>query len=129
MHPDSAATFALALRQSGRGAEADRLLSCLENRVNSTQLAGPRDPVARIRAELLALRGKPDQAVAEINRAIAQGWSELGFYPDDFAAFDSLRQRPDFIQAQQRLSAIQARQRLELRPILAKSGASGAGPA
>jgi hypothetical protein len=127
LHPDSAATFVVALRRTGRADEARHLLSCLENRLDRVQLAGPRDPVARIRAEVFALQGRPDQAVAEIDRALTQGWSELTFQPTNFAAFEPLRQRPDFVQAQQRLSAIQARQQAEWRQSLPKGGAPAAG--
>jgi TolB-like protein len=109
--PDAIPAFIVALRQSGRAAEAAKLTNCIQDRLGRAQAAGPRKPFATIEAEILALQGRPADAVAALNRSIAEGWYEPSFKLRDFPAFDTIAADPGFAQAQQRLDTILATER------------------
>lgn len=105
--------FATALQRVGRDADSRKLLNCLAARLESVQTAGPRHPYGIDKAQLLALTGKPDDAMTALNQAIAAGWHEPSVRLGDFPAFDPLAKRPDFAAAQARLDRWIARERQE----------------
>jgi hypothetical protein len=112
------AVVALALRQAGRTAEADRLLG----KANSTISAVYRQTTIPFLldadvAAILAVQGRHDQALSMLERALRRGWTDsantdLGDIEDE-PAFTSLRGRPRFERIRRSLAARLARERAE----------------
>lgn len=113
-----AAVVAMALRQAGRAADADRLLG----RANSTIDAAYRQrtiPFA-LDADVAAIRavqGRRNQALSMLERAVRRGWTDNlnTDLPDiaDEPAFASLRGEPRFERVRTSLAAHLARERAE----------------
>ena len=94
----------VALDRLGRSSEARELLNCLNSQFRDAKLAGPRDPYGLDKAQIFALSGKPDQAVATLKATLRTGWYAPSVRLSDFPAFDSLAGRPDFVAIQARLN-------------------------
>lgn len=120
----SAPVIAAALRAAGRGAEADRLLDhadrAIADALRRSGGAAPADFYARA-AEIWALRGRRDLALAGLERARRNGWINAdlpaGDLVDDIGdepAFDSLRGDPRFEAIRARMNAHLTRERREL---------------
>ena len=105
----------VALHHVGRNSDARELLNCLNSRLRAVRLAGPRDPYGIEKAQILAVSGKPDQAVQTLNATIRSGWYEPSVRLGDFPAFDVLANRPDFLSMQAQLDRWIARERQESR--------------
>jgi TolB-like protein/DNA-binding winged helix-turn-helix (wHTH) protein len=87
---------AAALRARGDAAGAERrleeLAALLDRQVaNGMQTCG----LYEIRAQLAAMRGQPDVAVAELRRAVQLGWSDV-WLAEHQPYFESLRDREDY---------------------------------
>jgi hypothetical protein len=113
-----AAVVALALRQGGRGADADRLLS----RANSTVGAVYRQHTIPVNldadvAAIWAVQGRRDPALSMLERAMQRGWTHAD--STDLAdiegepAFQSLRGDPRFERIRAGLAAHMIRERAE----------------
>jgi tetratricopeptide (TPR) repeat protein len=113
-----AALVALALRQAGRPAEAERLLDQAASTIGTVyrQRTIPFLLDADV-AAVWAVQGRRDQALSMLERAIRRGWthndstdlSDIGDEP----AFSSLRGQPRFEQIRAGLAAHLARERAE----------------
>ena len=119
----NAAVVALTLRQAGRFHEADRLLA-LADRVIAAALREPVVPahVLANAAEIRAVMGRNDEALAFLERAVDAGWrnwaeDRLDRF-DQEPGFSGLRGDPRFAQIVARLDAMVARERRELIAIL-----------
>ena len=114
-----APVVALALRQSGREAEAARLLRDAETLARSVSRRN-RVPFwfdADL-AAIFAVNGKTDEALAMLERAMSRGWTHSGSTDlRDIAeepAFRSLRGNPRFDRIRANLAAHVARERAEV---------------
>ncbi len=114
--------MALALRQAGRNAEAERLLARVEH-VISRSRDQERTPnwVHAAAAQVAALQGRPDEALTSLERAVALGWHHVSWGPSpdiaDLPAFRSLRGEARFERVRARLRADFERERRETGPI------------
>ena len=113
-----AAVVALALRQAGRSADADRLLGQAASRINAVYRRGTIPFVLDADvAAIWAVQGRPEQALSMLERAMRRGWTHTGAtdLPDiaDEPAFSSLRGQPRFERVRARLAAHLARERAE----------------
>jgi len=118
--PSYANLIAMALEQVGRGAEAERILDCLQRSANRQLAMSFRSPddapgaPELIQASLLAGRGDR-RAFDWLDKAIARGW--LGQYYStslgDWPHFDALRDDPRYAEIQRRIDARVARERSE----------------
>ena len=113
-----AAVVAIALRQAGRAAEADRLLG----KANATVTAVYRHGAAPFAfdadaASIWAAQGRSGQALAMLERAMRRGWTDSGVtdLPDigDEPAYRALRGQPRFERLRATLAARLARERAE----------------
>jgi TolB-like protein/DNA-binding winged helix-turn-helix (wHTH) protein/tetratricopeptide (TPR) repeat protein len=113
-----AAVVALALRQAGRTADADRLLSKASSTVAAVyrQRTIPVDLDADV-AAIWAVQGRRDQALSMLERAMRRGWTDTGSTEladiADEPAFSSLRGQPRFERIRAGLAAHLARERTE----------------
>jgi hypothetical protein len=113
---------ALALRQAGRGAEADRLLA-LADAAARRRLARGRVPRWYLAdcAAIWAALGRRDQALSALERAVGLGWYYAGILSlgdiGDEPAFRSLRGEPRFERIRATFKAHIERERLELGPV------------
>jgi hypothetical protein len=113
-----AAVVALALRQAGRPADADRLLTQAASRIAVVyrQRTIPFTLDADV-AAIWAVQGRRDQALSMLERAMQRGWTNTGNtdLPDieDEPAFSSLRGQPRFERIRAGLAAHLARERAE----------------
>ncbi len=113
-----AAVVALALRQAGRSADADRLLSKANSSIGAVyrQRVIPFALDADV-AAIWAVQGRRDQALAMLERAMRRGWThnETTDLPDiaDEPAYRSLRGQPRFERVRASLAAHLARERAE----------------
>ena len=113
-----AAVVALALRQAGRSAEADRLLTRADSMISAVyrQDTIPFMLDADV-AAIRAVQGKDDQALSMLERAMRRGWTDSGNtdLPNiaDEPAFVSLRGQQRFDGLRSRLAAHLARERAE----------------
>jgi tetratricopeptide (TPR) repeat protein len=87
---------AAALRGRGDAADAgkrlDELAALVDRQIgNGMQTYGLYD----IKAQLAAMRGQPDAAIAELRRAVQLGWSDV-WLAEHQPYFDSLRDRADY---------------------------------
>ncbi|MFL6764144.1 MAG: winged helix-turn-helix domain-containing protein [Sphingomicrobium sp.] len=114
-----AAVVALALRQAGRPADADRLLGKTSSTINSVyrQRSIPFALDVDV-ATIWAVQGRGDQALSMLERAMRRGWSDSGTtdLPDiiDEPAFASLRGQPRFERIRAEIAAHLARERAEI---------------
>jgi len=113
-----AAVVALALRQAGRVADADRLLSQAASRIDSVyhQRTIPFALDADV-AAVWAVQGRRDQALSMLERAVRRGWTDdantdLADIADE-PAFSSLRGQPRFQRLRAGLAAHLVRERAE----------------
>ena len=113
-----AAVVALALRQAGRPAEADRLLRKTTATISTVYRQGT-IPVALDAdvAEIWAVQGRRDQALSMLERAMRRGWTDTGSTDladiADEPAFSSLRGQPRFERIRASLAAHISRERAE----------------
>jgi hypothetical protein len=113
-----AAVVALALRQVGRSAEADRLLSQASSTIGRVyrQHSIPVSLDADV-AAIWAVQGRRDQALSMLERAMRRGWTDTGNTDladiADEPAFQSLRGQPRFERLRAALAAHLARERAE----------------
>jgi TolB-like protein/DNA-binding winged helix-turn-helix (wHTH) protein len=113
-----AAVVALALRQVGRSADADRLLSEASSTIGAVyrQRTIPVNLDADV-AAIWAIQGRRDQALSMLERAMRRGWTDTGNtdLPDiaDEPAFSSLHGQPRFERIRTGLAAHLARERAE----------------
>ena len=113
-----AAVVALALRESGRAADADRLLRAASSRIGTVYRQGaiPFTLDADV-AAIWAVQGRRDQALAMLDRAMRRGWTDSGNTDlsdiDDEPAFRSLHGEPRFVRLRARLAEHLARERAE----------------
>ena len=118
-----APVVALALRQAGRGAEADRLLRDAERAVRAAYRRG-RVPFwfEADAAALYAAEGKRDEALATLERAFQRGWRQNGGadlrHIADEPAFRSLQNERRFKSLVARIEAHYARERREVEQLL-----------
>jgi len=114
---------ALALRESGRAAEADRLLQQAEAAIRTVYRRG-RVPFwfDADAAAVFAARGRSDQALQVLERALARGWTHSGSTDlpgiADEPAFRLLRGHPRFERTRARLDAHYAREHRETALLL-----------
>jgi hypothetical protein len=113
-----AAVVALALRQAGRPADADRLLNQAASRIGAVYRQGtiPFALDADV-AGIWAVQGRRDQALSMLERAMRRGWThtdstDLADIADE-PAFSSLRGQPRFERLRVVLAAHLARERAE----------------
>jgi TolB-like protein/DNA-binding winged helix-turn-helix (wHTH) protein/tetratricopeptide (TPR) repeat protein len=112
------AVVALALRQAGRPADADRLLSKAASTIEGiySQRAIPFALDADV-AAISAVQGRRDQALSMLERAMRRGWTHTDDtdLPDigDEPAFSSLRGQPRFERIKAGLAAHLAHERSE----------------
>ena len=121
---EAADLVALALRGSGRGAEADRLLTHADAAIKWSLRRG-RVPFwfDAAAAEVWAVQGKQDQALAALERAVDRGWThsrnadlhDIAHEP----AFRALRGNPRFERLRARLAAHRDRERVEAERLMA----------
>ena len=114
---------ALALRQAGRGGEADRLLREAETAVRAAYRRGSVPFSFDVEtAAVFAVRGRKDAALKSLERAYQRGWRQnSGTSLRDIAgepAFRSLHGEPRFKQFQARLAAHYAREREEVLSVV-----------
>ena len=111
-----APVVALALRQAGRAAEADRLLREADAAIRAvyrrSQVPFWFDADA---AAIWAAQGRKDEALSTLERAMSRGWTHTGTtdLPDivDEPAFRSLHGEPRFERIRAKLAAHFARER------------------
>jgi TolB-like protein/DNA-binding winged helix-turn-helix (wHTH) protein/tetratricopeptide (TPR) repeat protein len=115
---------AMALRANGEEAAADRRLGQLETLLTHMTDSGVRTAgVYELKAQLAAMRGRGDDAIAALKRAVDLGWSGA-WLAEHEPYFASLRNREDF---RSLLAAVRARNastaaKLEQRlPVAAKA--------
>lgn len=112
------AVVALALRQAGRRADADRLLSQAASRIATIyrQATIPFQLDADV-AAIWAVQGRRDQALSMLERAMRRGWTDSADTDlrniEDEPAFVSLRGQPRFERIRASLAAHLARERVE----------------
>jgi tetratricopeptide (TPR) repeat protein len=113
-----AAVVALALKEAGRPADADRLLGQAASRIGAVYRQGtiPFMLDADV-AAIWAVQGRPDQALSMLERAVRRGWThsdstDLSDIADE-PAFSSLRGQPRFERLRASLAAHLARERAE----------------
>ena len=113
-----AAVVALALREAGRAADADRLLGQANSRISAAyrQRAIPFTLDADV-AAIRAVQGRREQALSMLERAMRRGWTDSANtdLPDiaDEPAFASLRGQPRFERIRTKLAAHLSRERAE----------------
>lgn len=120
---DAAPLVTLALRGGGDSAEAERILREAEAAVRAVYARG-RVPFwfDADAAALFAVRGRTNEALAALERALGRGWTHSG--PSDLGdlnsepAFEALRGHPRFRWIAARIAAHYARERVELAPLL-----------
>jgi len=97
---------AAALQASGDATAADRRLGELDALLQKMTAAGMQTyGLYELRAKLAAMRGKGDEAMTELRRAVDLGWT-AAWEADHEPYFDSLRKREDFVAL---LAAVRAR--------------------
>ena len=118
--------LAMVLRGAGREAEAAALVAAIRSQVE--RRAAQRFPHFTLEldtAALLALEGRPDQAVAALDRAVDKRWRgqivDWAVDPGDEPVFAALRGRPDFERVRARLAAAIAQARPQVAAILAQT--------
>ena len=118
-----APVVALALRQAGRNADADRLLRQADAATRTVYRRG-RVPFwfDADAAALFAVEGRADEALATLERAFERGWRQNGGSDlrdiADEPAFGSLHGEPRFKRLQGLLTAHYARERREVEHVL-----------
>jgi hypothetical protein len=121
-----AALLSVALRQAGRVADADALVSSIRSEVE--RLAADGSGYLHLdlnKAIAFALDGHDDDAVAALDSAIDHGWrgqlSPWAVDPGDDPVFAHLRGRPDFERVRARLAAEIAAMRSQVVAIFAEA--------
>jgi TolB-like protein/DNA-binding winged helix-turn-helix (wHTH) protein/tetratricopeptide (TPR) repeat protein len=114
---------ALALRQAGRGSEADRLLREAESAVQVAYRRGPVPFHFDVEAAaVFAVQGRKNAALKSLERAFQRGWRQnsgtsLHNIADE-PAFRSLHGEPRFQRLQGRIADHYARERREVEQVL-----------
>ncbi len=109
---------AAALRASGDDAAANRRLGELEVLLQRVAAAGVQTyGLFELRAELAAMRGQGDAAVAELRRAIEAGWCAV-WSAEHEPYFDSVKERADFKELLAAVRVRNAATAAKLRPRL-----------
>jgi len=102
----------LALRQAGRRADADRLLTALKRTIERLEAASDQDFNTELSgARLAALAGNTKDAMRRLRDAVSRGWKgqDTGFPdPESDPALDNLRKDPEFQSVLKLLRASQA---------------------
>ena len=107
-----------ALRASGDEAAAVRRLGELDALLQKVGAAGVQTyGFFELRAELAAMRGQGDSAVAELRRAVEAGWS-AAWSAEHEPYFDSVKEREDFRELLAAVRARNAATAAKLRPRL-----------
>lgn len=115
--PPAALMPIVALRQVGRSVEAEQLLDKAIARFNESAVAGyaaaERDV---IKAELLLLKGRRDQALKSLEQAVGRGWVNQSepFIGLSDPIFDVVRDDPRFNAIKRQVSVEIAREQREL---------------
>lgn len=120
----TAGTFAVALRETGRGEEAAKLVVCAKAQVAKIQYGGPRRVGAITEAEIAALAGDTDEALNLLEHAVRFGWGGKTAKLTDIPALDSVAASPRYASIQRRLNEWIARERRETVALLANEGAT-----
>ena len=114
--------FALALKAVGRKADSGRFHRCVAENLQRTAKGPLRTPylnnagLLSLVAELRALEGRADEALSLLDRASKTGFrTRYGAGLSDFAAFDSLRRDPRYVEIDSRLKEVTAREAQEVR--------------
>jgi hypothetical protein len=114
--------FALALKAVGRKADSGRFHRCVAENLQRTAKGPLRTPylsnagLLSLIAELRALEGRADEALSLLDRASKTGFrTRYGVGLSDFAAFDSLRRDPRYVEIDSRLKEVTAREAQEVR--------------
>ncbi len=98
--------------QAGADPDTSPLLQTLAENLERMRLAqGPWQVTGHERARLLAMQGKHDAALQELDKLINSGWRYYWWGLDAYPEFAALAERPEFIALQQRLEAGVAAQR------------------
>jgi TolB-like protein len=119
-----AGTFAMALRETGRGDEAAKLVACGKAQAAKIQYGGPRRISAIAEAEIAALAGNADGALNLLDHALRYGWTGKTAKLTDIPALDSLAASPRYAAIQRGLNEWIARERRETVALLAPEGAT-----
>jgi len=98
--------------QDGADPDTSPLLQKLTEHLERMRLAqGPWQVTGHERARLLAMQGKHDAALQELDKLINSGWRYYWWRLDAYPEFAALAKRPEFIALQKRLEAGVAAQR------------------
>lgn len=119
--PYMLANFAEALRRTGRGEEAQRLIGCAAKAAARIQYAGPRRIGAIAEAEVAALSGNSARALDLLENAVQFGWTGKTARLTDMPALDPLSSDPRYGALQRRLDQWIARERQETLALLSKA--------
>jgi TolB-like protein/DNA-binding winged helix-turn-helix (wHTH) protein/tetratricopeptide (TPR) repeat protein len=109
---------AAALQASGDVAAANDKLGELQLLLDKLYAAGMQTyGVYELRAKCLAMRGRGDEAMTELRRAVGMGWT-AAWRAEHEPYFDSLRKRDDFVALLAAVRAKNAATAAKLRPRL-----------
>ncbi|MBT8136790.1 MAG: tetratricopeptide repeat protein [Gammaproteobacteria bacterium] len=113
----AAVGFAHLLQQQGRTESAAVLLDAAMQVLSGVpRQARAWEGVGVLDAEIHALQGRTDEALAAIRQAIVAGWRDEWWYQEKYNPhFDELRQHPGFVQLFDVIRADLARQRERVR--------------
>lgn len=107
----------LAHERAGDTAEAQRLLQVAERKIRRARLNGVDDPEIYFNeGVMLSMRGESDAALQKLQEAYNRGWRELWLLEID-GRLDPLRERPEFVQIQQRINDDLAQALVEVRSL------------
>lgn len=115
-----AVSLALALRETGRTAEGERLLQCLRKILTEQGRGEIRSPylafdwLNAVWAQVHAIEGDANRAFTRMNRAVDNGArTPFGHGMSDLPAFDRFRAHPEYARLDARLKQLMARERAE----------------
>ncbi|MBU1190022.1 MAG: tetratricopeptide repeat protein [Gammaproteobacteria bacterium] len=108
----AAISAAYCALQDGADPDTSPLLQKLTENLERMRLAqGPWQVTGHQRARLLAMQGRHDDALQELDKLINSGWRYYWWRLDAYPEFAALAERPEFIALQQQLEAGVATQR------------------
>jgi tetratricopeptide (TPR) repeat protein len=113
-----AGNFILALRQTGHGEEAQKLLDCVLRQAANIQYGGPRLTGAIAQAEIQAIAGDKQAAFRLLDNAMRFGWTGKTARLTDMPALDTLATHPRYAALQRQLDEWIARERRETVALL-----------